>query len=77
MAGCQGRCSPGPTGGRHFYGRGGKWCKPCGAPWLGVAGRLCPCCGSRLRTRPREPAHKWAFLKSRFSGQEGGGDTDG
>ena len=52
-----------PTKGRGRYVIGQKRCQICGI-YLNWKGLWCPCCGSRLRTKPRNRIFKLKFRES-------------
>ena len=61
---CKGICQRNkalkPTKGRGRYVIGQKRCQICGI-YLNWKGLWCPCCGSRLRTKPRNRIFKLKF----------------
>lgn len=44
-------------GGTSWYGNGQKRCQVCEI-FIKVDGLFCPCCGYRLRTKPRNKVYK-------------------
>ena len=69
---CKGRCrpyrAPKPANNSGRYASGQKRCQICDLFML-YGGLWCPCCGYRLRTKPRNSNYKRAY-RAAVRGQE-------